>query len=111
MSHFYSANDWSDDSYTVVYATASSITGPFTKRGRIVSSANDRGPMIGHGGQELVWSRGGKDVHGLPQLGYGEDVPSDAHRLHVVRWFGGAQRRCIVGAAAPYPTFAEIPAM
>lgn len=57
---FYSANDWSNASYTVGYAQAPSVNGPFTKKGQIAISSNDHGPVTGPGGQEIFWSRGGR---------------------------------------------------
>ena len=57
---FYSANDWSNASYTVAYARASNVNGPFTKMGQVVTSSNARGTVIGPGGQAIFSSRSGR---------------------------------------------------
>ena len=84
---FYSANDWSNDSYTVAYAQAPSVTGPFTKMGRIVSSSNDHGTVIGPGGQDIFWSRGGHMY-----MAYHSWDPSKSYRALNISgmWFDGS---------------------
>lgn len=108
---FYSANDWSNDSYTVAYATAPSITGPFTKRGRIVSSSNARGPVIGPGGQELFWSRGGE----MYMVYHSWDTAKKYRAMNIASmWFdasGVPNVDASWGQPRAYPAFAEVPVM
>ena len=59
---FYSANNYSGASYAIGYATASTVTGPYTKHGpALLSTASSRGRFLGPGGQDLVSPPGGSD--------------------------------------------------
>ncbi len=59
---FYSANDYSGGKYAVGYATAPSITGPYTKHeGPIFSTELSHDRFLGPGGQDVVLVPGGAD--------------------------------------------------
>lgn len=59
---FYSANSYGDDSYAIGYATASSVTGPYTKHGEpLLSTSSSRGRYLGPGGQDVVKAPDGSD--------------------------------------------------
>jgi arabinan endo-1,5-alpha-L-arabinosidase len=48
---FYSANFYGNGSYSMGYATADDVAGPYTKQGQLAVSSNSQGPVIGPGGQ------------------------------------------------------------
>lgn len=51
---FYSANDYSSDSYSIGHASSESLLGPYTKSpGPLLSTANLANKVIGPGGQDL----------------------------------------------------------
>jgi len=59
---FYSANNYADHSYAIGYATASSVTGPYLKRGRpLLSTKSAHGRYVGPGGQDVVAAPDGSD--------------------------------------------------
>ncbi len=52
---FYSANDYGGASYAIGYATASTVTGPYTKHGTaLFSTASSHGRYLGPGGQDFA---------------------------------------------------------
>lgn len=51
---FYSANDFAGGAYTTGYATATSIAGPYTKHGQLMSTDRFADPIIGPGGETLT---------------------------------------------------------
>lgn len=52
---FYSASDFGGGSYKTGYATATSITGPYTKSaGPLMTTESFRGDVIGPGGQDVI---------------------------------------------------------
>ena len=50
----YSANDFFGGNYRTMYATSSSLTGPYSKQGELMTSEMFRGLIIGPGGQDVV---------------------------------------------------------
>jgi beta-xylosidase len=57
---FYSANDFGGGGYRTAYATASSLTGPYTKATtELMTTDRFRGDVIGPGGQDVVTRRDG----------------------------------------------------
>lgn len=59
---FYSANDYSGGKYAIGYATAPSVTGPYTKHGTpLLSTSSSHGRYVGPGGQDVVTAPDGTD--------------------------------------------------
>lgn len=59
---FYSANNYGDDSYAIGYATAETVTGPFSKHPEpLLSTASSNGRFTGPGGQDVVEVPDGSD--------------------------------------------------
>ncbi|ROP44985.1 family 43 glycosylhydrolase [Pseudokineococcus lusitanus] len=57
---FYSANDFAGGNYRTSYATATSITGPYTKAGtELMTSEMFAGDVRGSGGQDVITTRDG----------------------------------------------------
>jgi hypothetical protein len=78
---FYSANSFSDDRYLVSYATATSLTGPYSKAPRpLLSTASLDATARGPGGQDIVTGPGGRD------------------RILFHGWDAGYRRRGLYGA-------------
>ncbi|RZS87050.1 carbohydrate-binding protein with CBM35 doain [Motilibacter rhizosphaerae] len=59
---FYSANDFYGGNYRTGWATATSITGPYTKRGELMTSDRFQGDVRGPGGQDVVTRPDGSTV-------------------------------------------------
>ena len=58
----YSANDYGGDEYAVGYATASAVTGPYTKHPEpLLDSESLDGQYVGPGGQDVVTGPDGED--------------------------------------------------
>ena len=58
---FYSANDFGGGNYRTGYATASSLTGPYTKsRTELMTTDQFHGTVIGPGGEDLVTTPSGR---------------------------------------------------
>lgn len=59
---FYSANNYGNDSYAIGYATAASVTGPYTKNGKpLLSTSSSHGLYFGPGGQDVATAPDGSD--------------------------------------------------
>ena len=59
---FYSANDFAGSSYAIGYATAATLTGPYTKHGEpLLSTSSSGGHYLGPGGQDIVAAPDGSD--------------------------------------------------
>lgn len=59
---FYSANNYGDETYAIGYATASSVSGPYTKHGEpLLSTASSHGRYLGPGGQDVTTAPDGSD--------------------------------------------------
>jgi arabinan endo-1,5-alpha-L-arabinosidase len=84
---FYSANNYGGDQYAIGYATASKITGPFTKHdGPWLSTSLSKGRYLGPGGEDVITAADGTD-----RLVFHSWDPAVVYRgMHVVRlnWKG-----------------------
>ena len=51
---FYSSGFYKNSTYTVSYATASEVTGPYTKQGALLETGSDSGKLFAPGGADVI---------------------------------------------------------
>ncbi len=84
----YSANDYGGENYAIGYATADSVTGPYTKNDEpLLSTESSGGTFIGPGGQDVVTGPDGTDW--LVFHDWDEAITYRAMNAVPLRWEGG----------------------
>jgi beta-xylosidase len=84
----YSANDYGGEHYAIGYATANSVTGPYTKGdGPLLTTDTSDGGYIGPGGQDIVVAPNGTDRLAFHSW-YG-GITYRAMNMLELRWEGG----------------------
>ena len=51
---FYSSGFYMNSTYTVSYATASKVTGPYVKQGALLKTGSDSGELFAPGGMDVI---------------------------------------------------------